>query len=218
MRDYNYYLFDGDGTLFDTVDLICQCYQHVAKTFLGRRLDVDSIIAGIGAPLVTMLSKQLGSSVNINEALIEYQRFQDMVLADNVTLFPGVKETLLILKENNRKLAIVTSRRRPSLEIILDATGVNNLFEAIVTPEDTTAHKPDAAPVLRALSLLHASKEESLFVGDAYYDINSGIAAGIDTAFVTWSHTPVTSLPQPPTWTIYKMHELMRSLNTSPLN
>lgn len=208
MREYNYYLFDGDGTLFDTVDLICQCYQHVANQFIGKSLDVNSIISGIGAPLVTMLGKQLGGEVNIEEALVEYQNYQDKILADKVTLFPGVKETLHALQSQDRKLAIVTSRRRPSLEIILSATGVSKYFEVLVTPEDTTSHKPDAAPVLKALSLLHARTEETLFVGDAYYDVNSGIAAGVDTAFVNWSHTPVTSLPKPPTWVINEMHEL----------
>lgn len=208
MQEYDFYLFDGDGTLFDTVDLICQCFQHVAKTFTGRPLEVHSIIAGIGAPLVTTLHKQLGSDVDINAVLEEYQRYQDTVLADNVTLFPGVKQTLQVLREKDRKLAIVTSRRRPSLETILDATGVDSFFDFSVTPEDTRYHKPDAEPVLKALSLLNAPKEDTLFVGDAHYDINSGIAAGVDTAFVAWSHTNLTSLPKQPTWTIHKMHEL----------
>lgn len=208
MQEYNFYLFDGDGTLFDTIGLICQCYQHVAKTFTGKSLDVDSIVAGIGAPLVTMLSEQLGKDIDINEALLEYQKYQDRILADKVRLFPGVKDTLHALREMDRELAIVTSRRRPSLEIILNATGVDEYFKILVTPEDTTAHKPDAAPVAKALSLLNAPQEETLFVGDAYYDINSGIAAGVDTAFVNWSHTPVSSLPKPPTWIIHEMSEL----------
>ena len=135
-------------------------------------------------------------------------------MADSVNPFPHVIDTLERLKSAGKKLAVVTSRRRFSLERILDSTGTAKYFDVLVTPEDTTRHKPDAEPALKALSLLGADKTSTVFIGDALYDICSGTSAGIDTIFVNWSHAQLSSLPVPPTWTIDSLQELTRCLDS----
>jgi pyrophosphatase PpaX len=134
-------------------------------------------------------------------------------MENSIHPFPHVIETLEILKNAGKKLAIVTSRRRFSMEKILEFTNTAKYFDVLVTPEDTTKHKPDAEPALRAMSLLGADKTGTVFTGDALYDICSGAGAGIDTIFVNWSHAPLSSLPVPPTWAIDSLKELTLCLN-----
>ncbi|MGB3212938.1 MAG: HAD family hydrolase [Desulforhopalus sp.] len=214
MKVYDSYLFDADGTLFDTVDLICTCFQYVAEKYAGKTMDKKIIIEGIGLPLKSQLITHLGSELDHDQILDDYLQYQLSIMEESISPFPHVIETLDILKNAGKKLAVVTSRRRFSLEKILQSTGTANYFDVLVTPEDTLRHKPDAEPALKAISLLGAEKTTSVFTGDALYDICSGASAGIDTIFVNWSHAALASLPVPPTWAIDSLQELTTCLDS----
>ncbi len=213
MKVYDSYLFDADGTLFDTVDLICDCFQYVAEKYTGQSMDRNTIIEGIGSPLRSQLIIHLGTELDHDLILDDYLQYQLSIMEDRITPFPYVTETLEALRNAGKKLAVVTSRRRLSLEKILHSTDTLKYFDVLVTPEDTTRHKPDAEPALKAMSLLGADKTATVFTGDAHYDICSGASAGIDTVFVNWSHAQSSSLPVPPTWTIDSLQELTLELD-----
>ncbi|MGW8195656.1 MAG: HAD hydrolase-like protein [Desulforhopalus sp.] len=208
MKTYDSYLFDADGTLFDTVDLICGCFQYVSEKYAGRIVERGTIINGIGLPLRDQLITHLGAELDHDQILDDYLQYQLSIMEEYIRPFPLVVETLAALKEAGKKLAVVTSRRRFSMEKILQFTGTAKYFDVLVTPEDTVRHKPDAEPALKAISLLGSERNSTVFTGDAMYDICSGASAGIDTVFVTWSHVELSSLPVAPTWAIDSLQEL----------
>jgi pyrophosphatase PpaX len=214
MKPYDSYLFDADGTLFDTADLICTCFQYVAEKYAGKTMNRSTIINGIGLPLKGQLIAHLGPELDHDQILDDYLQHQLSILEDNISAFPHVTETLERLKGAGKKLAVVTSRRRFSLEKILHSTDTARFFDVLVTPEDTTRHKPDAEPALKAISLLGADKTSTVFTGDTSYDIGSGTSAGIDTIFVNWSRVKLSSLTVSPTWAIDSLHELTLCLNS----
>ena len=213
MKLYDTYLFDADGTLFDTVDLICRCFDYVLEKYGGKTLPREQIKAGIGSPLITQIANHLGSGLDYDMILDDYLQYQLQAMEGNVRLFPEVVTALSSLRENGRKLALVTSRKRISLEVMLQATDTLKYFDALVTPEDTDRHKPDPEPALKAMALLDADRDRTVFVGDAHFDICSGAGAGIDTAFVKWSHFDPSSLPVSPTWIIDSMRDLCAPLD-----
>ena len=212
MKAYDTYLFDVDGTLVDTVDLICRCFQYIAEKYANKTLPREQIVAGIGSPLHQQVVKQLGPGLDYDRILDDYLHYQLDIMGKSVSLFPGVAATLEALKTAGKRLAVVTSRRRHSLEVILSSTGIADFFDYLVTPEDTDRHKPDPEPALKAMSLLGAAPKSTVFIGDAHYDICSGAGAGIDTVFVTWSQAAVESLPIRPTWTIDALPQLCEPL------
>ncbi len=212
MKLYDTYLFDADGTLFDTVDLICQCFDYVLEKYGGQSLPRERIMAGIGSPLVTQIVNHLGPGLDYDMILGDYLQYQLQAMEGNVKLFPGVAAVLAALQGSGRRLAVVTSRKRLSLEALLQATATSRYFNVLVTPEDTGRHKPDPEPVLKAMALLGADRDTTVFVGDAHFDICSGAGAGIDTVFVRWSHFDSSVLPVAPTWTIGSMRELCAAL------
>ncbi len=214
MKSYDSYLFDADGTLFDTVDLICTCFQYVAEKYTGKTMDRSTIINSIGLPLKSQLITHLGPKLDHEQIMDDYLQYQLSKMEDCISPFPHVTETLEILKNAGKKLAVVTSRRRFSLEKILQSTDTARFFDVLVTPEDTTKHKPDAEPALKAMSLLGADKISTVFTGDAFYDICSGASAGIDTIFVNWSHAELSTLPVSPTWSIDSLQELTICLSS----
>ncbi len=215
MKLYDTYLFDADGTLFDTVDLICHCFDYILEKYGGKSLPREQIMAGIGSPLAPQIVSHLGPGFDYDLILDDYLQYQLRAMDGNVKLFPEVAAVLSALQDSGRKLALVTSRKRVSLEVLLQTTDTAKYFDVLVTPEDTGRHKPDPEPALKAMALLEADRDKTVFVGDAHFDICSGAGAGIDTVFVKWSHFDPSALPVPPTWTIESMQELYLALPES---
>ena len=78
----------------------------------------------------------------------------------------------------------------------------------MVTPDETDNHKPHPDPALKALALLKAAPEKTLFVGDASFDIECGQRANTDTALVAWSHNKADQMVIKPTYVISSMLDL----------
>lgn len=210
MKHYNAYLFDADGTLFDTTELIYQCFLYTCKKFGNIDVSRREVFSNIGIPLRPQLEHFLGKLSNEKEEEVvkAHMDFQLSIYKDHLRLFPQVKEILTQLKENDKKMAVVTSRKIFTLTLYLKQTDIYNFFDTLITPELTEKHKPEPEPALEALKQLSCVPSETLFVGDAVFDIECGQRAGTDTAFVTWSQTDVSSLSVKPTYIIDSMDEL----------
>ena len=85
------------------------------------------------------------------------------------------------LRDAGLRLAVVTSKRRFSVEMALDSfPDLREVFDVFVTMEDTTEHKPLPAPHLKGLELLgDVSPERAAYVGDAPFDVAAARAAGV---------------------------------------
>jgi len=213
MKQYEYYLFDVDGTLLDTTELIYQSFRHTCKTFANLDVSRSQIIKSIGLTLRDQMTVHFGpiSEEEFTRKSTEHMRYQMSIYKQYLELFPSVVPCLQFLKKTGKKCAVVTSRRRESLELYLKETGIYDYFDAIVTPEITMKHKPDPEPAFKALSLLGTTETSAaLFIGDAEFDIECGRRAGMDTAFVNWSFTPQSELPSVPTYVIGDLTELCR--------
>ncbi len=210
MKAYSCYLFDADGTLFDTTELICQCYFNTAKVAGIANLDKENVLRTIGMTLRDQMEIHFGP---LTEERFRYLRgihmdYQLSIYKKYLKLFCGVYESLKYLTERGRRCAVVTSRMRSSLDIYLKETGIFSFFEHFITPELTSRHKPDPQPALKALELLQCTPEESLFIGDSTFDIECGHSAGMATAFVRWSLNEPGTLRITPTYYLNDMRDL----------
>ncbi len=188
MKDYDAYLFDADGTIIDTREMINAAYMRMAEA-LGETVTRERVQATIGLPVDAQLRELLGR--DRDDALYERGRkiYTDSLMRNyraDLAAFPGVADGLRSLRAKGKKLAVVTSRRLESLEPFLAAVGLDGYFELLVTPEHTERHKPDPEPALYAMNRLGARPERCVFVGDATFDIECGRAAGMDTVLVSW--------------------------------
>ncbi|MFP4363133.1 MAG: HAD family hydrolase [Spirochaetia bacterium] len=208
-KEYNAYLFDADGTLLDTFEMIYQCFQHTLGKYDGPDVDRKTIESHVGIPLRTQLEHYLGELDDKMAAEIvkTHGDYQYRIYKDYLQPFPDVLSVLSRLKNAGKKLAVVTSRREPSISDYLEHIGALDLFTAIITPDHAERPKPHPAPVLKALSELGVDKGDALFVGDAVYDIQAGNSAGVDTAFVSWSKVDLNG--HTPTYRINSFTELL---------
>jgi HAD superfamily hydrolase (TIGR01549 family) len=216
MRDYKNYLFDADGTLIDTTELICKCFENTARLTGNIHVEKDEIIRHMGLTLRDQMTIYFGDLQD--SQFEEYKRihmeYQMSIYSKYLQVFDGVVDVLAELKKKEKKCAVVTSRLKDSLSIYLKDTGILQYFDVLITPESTSFHKPHPAPALKALESLSAIPEESLFVGDATFDIECGSNAGIDTAFVLWSTNDPATLKVKPTYYLNEISELILDYNS----
>ena len=185
-------LFDLDGTLIDTNDLIIKSFKHTYRKHLNKDVPDSEIVMYFGEPLLATLARYDEANADI---LIQTYRAHNEAVHDELTKeIVGVKETLRELKTLGIKIGVVTSKRRELALRGLRLFNLHELMEVIITPEDTTKHKPEAEPVLKACELLDISPKEALMVGDSHYDILCGKNAGSKSCLVKYTALPVDKI------------------------
>ncbi|HEX8210659.1 MAG TPA: HAD-IA family hydrolase [Longimicrobium sp.] len=189
-------LYDFDGTLADSTELIMQCYRHTMTTHLGECPPDEEWLSGFGTPLADQIARFARTPDETGAMLDTYRDHQDSLLQTALRPYPGAEEVLSELQRRGVPLAIVTSRLRHATLRGLDICGLSRHFEVIITPEDVRNAKPDPEPVLLALERLGVPAAEALFVGDSPHDVAAGRAAGTRTAGVLWGPFPRRTLEE----------------------
>ncbi len=204
MKRYETYLFDVDGTLIDTAELIFQCFKYSCQKFAGINIPRDIVMKHIGLPFKGQLDVYIGetSEMECEEIFLEHMRYQSTQYKKYLKAFDSVSELLNALTTNNIKIGIVTSRKKNSLIPYLNEKGLGIYFKVIISPEDTVKHEPCPDPINFALKELNSTAETSIYIGDSVFDIEAGSRAGCDTAFVSWSNIDASECHIKPTYVI----------------
>lgn len=185
-RALNTFLFDLDGTLIDSIELILSSYRHTLAKHRGSVPPDEVWLAGVGTPLRVQFRQFTDDQDEIEELVATYTEHN---LANHDSLvreYPGVREAVQALAADGMRLGVVTSKKRRGAGMGLSLCGFDGLFEVVVTADDVERPKPDPEPVARAVGLLGASPAETVFVGDSPHDLVAGRAAGVATAAVGW--------------------------------
>jgi pyrophosphatase PpaX len=179
-------LFDFDGTLVDTTELIYQSMRHATGEVLGKDLSREILLANVGQPLPRQMEL---IDAKRAESLLESYRLHNEEHHDAlIGEFPGVEGSLARLRASGVRVAVVTSKRRSSVEMALKTfPGLGEVVDQFVTMEDTVEHKPHPAPLLKGLKFLGGvSPEEAAYVGDSPFDVAAANAAGVKSVAVSW--------------------------------
>ncbi len=182
----NTVIFDFDGTIADTNKIIIDSWQAVYRAYTGKEGDVDYILSTFGEPLYYSMEKAF-PDYDVEETVAIYRGYQKDIYKKEIKLFPGMGELIKGLKEKGYKTGIVTSRLKAPTYEGLEVFGITDLIDYVVTVEDTDKHKPDPEPARICLSKLGSKPEESIMVGDSYFDMGCGKNAGMQTVMVSWS-------------------------------
>ena len=179
-------LFDLDGTLLDTYNLILTSMRHTVQTVLGTDYPDDVLMHQVGIPLEAQMKYYTDDPAVQAEMLTVYRAYNHEVHDACVKAFPGVRETLQVLCDRGFRMGVVTSKRHALAQHGLDICGLADYMEFVVGPDDYPAHKPDPGPVRYGCELLRLRPEECLYVGDSPFDMRAGNGAGCATVAVTW--------------------------------
>jgi pyrophosphatase PpaX len=184
----NTILWDFDGTLLDTNDVILQSWQHTYNHYYGHFMPVEHITSCFGEPLLATMAREF-PDVPPKESAEIYREYQKDIAYTWAKAIPGVFELVEYLKEKGYKQCIVTSRTTESTLRYLDLFHKNDLFDGMVTCDDTDKHKPEPEPIFLGLEKMKSAPEEALMIGDGAFDIKCANNAGVRSALVGWRIT-----------------------------
>ena len=210
-------LFDFDGTLANTIDLIAATFEHTCVTALGVKPDRQRIIDTIGLPLGDAL--ELLSGIHEQQRILELRQIYGAFNAANhdtmIKPIPGVAELLVQLKQRDLKLAVVTSKKAYMLERGMQCLGMLPYIDATVSVLDTERGKPAPDPMLLACERLGLTPGECMCVGDSPFDMQSGNAAGCVTVAVEYTQLDWQSLLEQgkPDYTVSQPLDLLQLLD-----
>ena len=178
-----YFLFDLDGTVLDTTDLIVASFLYTFETGLGQAVTREQLMVHFGRPLVEQFRLMRPDLLDhqIDRLVRLYLEHNEAEHDGLVQLVPGADIGLRTLAATGNPLGIVTSKRRDLTRRGLRLFGLDELFSVIVALESTRRHKPHPEPVEYAIKRLKADPKRTIYVGDSPYDMMAGHAAGVRT-------------------------------------
>lgn len=179
-------LFDLDGTLIDSIELICRSYEHAFAVHRKPVIPRDDILALIGVPLRTGLRVHSRDDSEA-DAMVQTYREWNMAHHDElVRPFEGIHAALERLAARRHPMAVVTSKLRPAAERGLAHCGLGGFFAFVIGPEETRRHKPDPDPLLHACERLGVAPESAVYVGDSVHDMRAARAGGLRAVAAGW--------------------------------
>ncbi|HEX4627736.1 MAG TPA: HAD-IA family hydrolase [Gemmatimonadales bacterium] len=180
------FLFDLDGTLIDSIDLILRSYRHTMRTHRGEEPSDDVWMDGLGTPLWVQFRRFTDDPAEIEAMVATYRDYNLAHHDELVRPYEGVVEAVRALQRPGRTLGLVTSKMRSGAFRGLRRAGLEDAFDVVVGADEVTHPKPHPEPVLIALERLAAPAAGAVFIGDSRHDLECGRAAGVKTAAVLW--------------------------------
>jgi pyrophosphatase PpaX len=178
-------LFDLDGTVIDTIELIVQSAEYAFAKCGAACPTRAQWLAGVGRPLPTMFGL-FAKPAEVDALILAYREFQ-MQHHDRLTsAYPGIPQLLETLRAAGYRLAVVTSKTGAMASKGLEHCGLARHFETIVGMDASQRHKPHPEPVLVALDRLGVAPGKAWLVGDSVHDMEAGNAAGVATVGALW--------------------------------
>lgn len=200
-------LFDLDGTLIDTTNLILRCFEHSWQNVCGLEHSREALIGTFGIPLRDAMRRlMIGASdveaaseikdeVDLIERLLDEYRLFNVANHDAMACpFDGVEQVIRELRARGYFIGVVTSKGRElamrGLSLCSSDMIVGGLIDAAIFLEDTIKHKPQPEPILAALEKLNALPDCAAYVGDSSHDMIAGRRAGVETVAALWGPFP----------------------------
>jgi len=209
LRRVRLLIFDLDGTLIDSkLDLALSV--NAMRAQMGREpLAHERIATYVGQGVSHLIQRSLGndaSEENIARGLAFFLDYYREHMLDHTVPYPGVREALEELRAY--PMAVLTNKPVRFSQLILDGLGVAHYFAFVYGGNSFARKKPDPVGVVKLMSDLKASPEETLLVGDSDTDVLTGRNAGVKTCGVTYGFGAHTLKDAPPDFVINDLREL----------
>ncbi len=183
-------MFDLDGTLVETAPEmhdavndtlhsieLPQVTQQQVSDWIGHgthELLAHALAESTGADITTVrVSDQLAHVVRV------YDGFYRMRCGSRSVLYPAVRDSLVVLRAQGVKLAVVTNKEGRYTASVLQAHQLTQMFDRVISGDTLPTKKPDPAGILHLLATFGVARERALFVGDSVIDVATARHAAV---------------------------------------
>ncbi|HKM10588.1 MAG: HAD family hydrolase [Bacilli bacterium] len=197
-KKYDVILFDMDGTLIDTDELIAQTFFCLYDKYNnGKRATREEMVYFSGPPIRETLAKEF-PQINQEELFQEFHDISWRLYPQYLKSFPFVKDALIELKKDHYRLGIVTNKMHGTTQYCLELLNMNNIFDVVIGIDDVNLPKPHSEGIFKAMDILNQpEKVKVLYIGDNGSDFLTSQNAGIDCGLITWGPRALNSSLKP---------------------
>jgi haloacid dehalogenase superfamily, subfamily IA, variant 1 with third motif having Dx(3-4)D or Dx(3-4)E len=197
-NNFEYILFDLDGTLTDSGEGITKSVQYALKSFGILVDDLKELNKFIGPPLKDSFKEYYNfDEEKAQLGLVKYREyFAEKGIYEN-KLYDGIPELLEVLKKNNKKIVLATSKPEVYARQILQYFKIDKYFDfaAGADFEETRVNKGDVIKyALQEANITDLSKV--IMVGDREHDIIGAKENNIKSVGVLYGFGDVIELTQ----------------------
>ena len=181
---FDLFVFDFDGTLGDSKINIANSMNFALKQSGYEPVDPIKIYPMIGklilADMFTTCYPEIGDA-QLSDMLSLFRAYQREHLISELTLFPQAQETLETLKDNDKHLAILTSKHIGQMQYTLEAFNLTQFFDVVVGDGSLNQKKPHRSCVDHIWKTIShpISAERTVMIGDSEVDVQMAKNAGI---------------------------------------
>ena len=188
------FIFDMDGTLFDTEALTKEGLRAVSRKH-GERDDIDNFYpstCGLTVSNAELLYRGFyGENYPFYERREELRKWiKEFIDTKGIPIKKGAEELLGYLKENGYKIALATSSTRASAEGHIKKADFEKYFDVTVCGDEIKNSKPHPEIFLTVAEKLGVSPENCYVAEDSYLGVESGVAAGMKVFMIPDMNPP----------------------------
>lgn len=211
--DHELFVFDLDGTLLDSSPDVIDSINEVLNHFNKPKGSDDAIRHSIGGELDKIFLSALEDASDFDMDLAEelFIPTYHKRCANRSVFFPNATKLLKHLKQQNKRIALFTTKENKDTMKVLEHLDMLDMFEMIVARQDVEQPKPHPEGLHKILE--HFSLEnpkDVIMIGDTYYDLAAGHNAQVNTMIVKHGYDKnVLNHKQQPTWVIHNFSELL---------
>ena len=171
MKKYSTVVFDLDGTLIDSQQLVFETFRRVFKELKpDYELSNEELYTFFGPTLEVTFSKYFPED-QVQSIIDRYQIINKSLHKELLKEIPHAKEMLEGLKKENIQCAVVSNKRIEVVKRGLKQSGLDVYFDVVLGKENLPEPKPSASGLIEACNLLHTSHDDCIYVGDNVADI-----------------------------------------------
>ena len=187
-------IFDLDGTLIDSLPDLTAALNRML-TELGRReLAAAEVRAMIGDGTRALVKRALvatGGMPDLEQAHATFSDFYKEALTRLTRLYPGVRETLAILRKFGARLGICTNKSQVMTMSVLKEFGIAEDFTAVIGGDVVPLRKPNPAHLLAVIEQLETIPRDAIMVGDGENDYAVARALRIPVILMSYGYLHV---------------------------
>jgi phosphoglycolate phosphatase len=182
-------LFDLDGTLIDQFEAIHRSFESVLTQMGYPKPSYEMVKRAVGGASLTTMTKLIGPERAEEAVRLLRPIFEEKMLS-GLEVLPGSREILDFCQNKALKTAVLTNKHGPHARAACDHLHFSPFLSFTLGADDTEWKKPEPQLTLHALGRLGLSAEQSLYVGDSPYDLETAARVGMKCLLVsTGTHT-----------------------------
>jgi pyrophosphatase PpaX len=205
-------IWDLDGTILDTTDVIIASYKHAFKTVLEKDISDDDALSRFGRTLYDAMGEMCPERAE--ELINAYRDHNHEHHDDMISPFPGVLDALANVHRRGFLQFIVTSKTEWLSRHGLRLFDLEKYFDGVIGYESSKKHKPDPEPLLVALEKAKAKPDEAIYIGDSVADSECAANAGVPFVSALWGPNPKEMKKAKAVATIYDPRDILNIIHT----